>query len=80
MLGENKVSEVKSVKRRWVYAPVTESGDIVVSGSRLQLHNYAPVNQHWEALAFFVVRRLVCRFNFGICENEKYTNGFPDFF
>ena len=83
MLGEQKVSEVKSVKRRGVYAPVTESGDIIVSGvlasSYAALHNYTPVNQHWEAHAFFAVRRLVCRFNFGICENETYTDeGIPE--
>ena len=82
MLGENKVSEIKTVKRRGVYAPVTESGDIVVSGvlasSYAAVHSYTPINQHTEAHAFFAVRRLVCAFNFGICENETYTeDGFP---
>jgi len=83
MLGQNKVSEIKSVKRRGAYAPVTESGDIVVSGilasSYAAVRSYTPINQHTEAHAFFAVRRLVCAFNFGICENETYTeDGFPD--
>jgi hypothetical protein len=83
MLGNNMVAEVKSVKRRGVYAPVTESGDIVVSGilasSYAAVRSYTPINQHTEAHAFFAVRRLVCAFNFGICENETYTkDGFPD--
>ena len=83
MLGENKVTDVKSVKRNdGVYTPVTESGDIVVSGvlasSYGAVHNYTPINQHWEAHAFFAIRRLVCFFKFGICENETYTDGFPD--
>jgi len=81
MLGEAKVAEIKSVKRRGSYAPVTESGDIVVSGilasSYAAVHHYTPINQHAEAHAFFALRRLMCAFNFGICENETYTNGFP---
>jgi len=82
MLGENKVSEVKSVKRRGVYTPVTESGDIVVSGvlasSYAAVRSHTPINQHAEAHAFFAVRRLVCAFNFGICEKETYTEeGYP---
>ena len=82
--GENKkVAQVKSVKRRGVYTPVTESGDIVVSGvlasSYAAVHNYTPINQHWEAHAFFAIRRMVCSFKFGICENETYTDdGIPD--
>jgi len=83
LVGENKVTQVKSVKRRGVYAPVTETGDIVVSGvlasSYAAVHDYTPINQHAEAHAFFAFRRLVCAFNFEICETETYTNdGFPD--
>jgi hypothetical protein len=82
MLGGLEVNKVESVKRNGVFAPVTESGDIVVSGilasSYAAIHSYTPVNQHWEAHAFFAFRRLVCAFNFGICERETYTDGFPD--
>jgi len=83
MLGENRVSEIKTVKRRGVYAPVTESGNIVVSGvitsSSAAVLPYAPIDQHFGAHAFFALRRLICTYNFGICKNEKYTeHGFPD--
>jgi len=82
MLGESKVNEIKSIKRRGMYTPVTESGDIVVSGvlasSYAAVLSHTPANQHFGAHAFFSVRRLVCAFDFEICENETYTNGYPD--
>jgi len=82
MLGDNKVNEIKSVKRRGVYAPVTESGDIVVSGVLAScyaaVHSHTPINQHMEAHAFFAFRRLICGLNFGICKSETYTDGYPD--
>jgi len=82
MLGEHKVSKITNVKRRGIYAPITESGDIIVSGvlasSYAAVHSYTPINQHTEAHAFFAFRRLVCAFDFAICENETYSDGFPD--
>lgn len=83
MLGENRVSKVKSVKRSGVYAPVTESGDIVVSGVRASSYaavlTHVPIHQHAGAHAFFAARRLFCRFNFANCESETYTGeGFPE--
>jgi len=81
ILGENKVSAIKPIKRRGVFAPVTESGDIVVSGALASSYaavvTYAPVNQHYGAHAFFAARRLVCALNFDICEGETYVDGFP---
>jgi len=81
--GESKVSEIKSIRRRGVYAPVTMSGDIIVSGvlasSYAAVHSYTPINQHLEAHAFFAFRRLVCALDFEICKSETYTEeGFPD--
>jgi len=82
ILGENKVMQIKSVKRRGVFAPVTESGDIVVSGALASSYAavlaHAPVDQHFGAHVFFAARRLVCAFNFEICENETHTDGIPD--
>jgi hypothetical protein len=82
MLGGNKVSQVKIVKRRGLYAPVTESGDIVVSGILASCYaavlSHTSLNQHFGAHAFFSARRLVCAAKFEICENESYANGFPD--
>jgi hypothetical protein len=82
MLGDNKVADIKSVKRRGVYAPATEAGDIVVSGalasSYAAVRSYTPINQHTEAHALFSIRRMVCAFNFNFCKNEIYTeDGFP---
>lgn len=82
-LGENKVSKITSVKRRGVFAPVTESGDIVVNGilasSYAAVLAHCPVNvQHSGAQAFFAVRRLLCAFNFGNCEKETHTDGIAD--
>ena len=82
MLGTHKISDVKTVRRHGVYAPVTESGDIVVSGilasSYAAVLSYSPINQHVGAHAFFAIRRLVCAFNFETCKNENYTeDGIP---
>jgi hypothetical protein len=82
MLGKYKVLNIKMVKRRGLFAPFTESGDIVVSGvlasSYAAVHSYTPINPHWEAHAFFSVRRLVCAFHFDTCKSETYTeDGFP---
>jgi hypothetical protein len=81
MLGDIQVSKINTITRRGVYAPVTETGDIVVSGIRAScysaVHSYTPINQHVEAHAFFAFRRLMCAFNFGLCESETYSNGFP---
>jgi len=83
MLGESKVSEIKSIKRNGVYAPITESGDIVVSGIHASSY-YAfldriPFNQHVMSHFFFAPHRLVCSFDFDLCKNEGHTNGYTNF-
>jgi len=79
---QHKVSEIKIVKRRGVYAPLTETGTLHVNGALASSYAavlaYSPVNQHYGAHAFFAIRRLICAFNAGICKGESYTNGFPD--
>jgi len=82
MLGKSKVSEIKGVKRNGVYAPITESGDIVVSGIRASSY-YAfldriPFNQHVMSHFFFAPHRLMCSFDFDLCENEGHTNGYTN--
>jgi hypothetical protein len=81
-LSESYVTKVIRVNRRGAYAPVTESGDLVVSGvlvsSYVALLDNSPINQHTAAHAVFALHRLVCSFNFGFCENETYTNGRSD--
>jgi len=79
MFGENTVVKIVPVKRRGAYAPVTESGGLVVSGvlasSYVALLDYSLVNQHIAAHAVMAPHRLVCSFRFELCENETYTNG-----
>merc|ERR1712174_35273 len=82
MLGKNKVTEIKSIKRNGVYAPITESGDIVVCGIHASSY-YAfldriPFNQHVMSHFFFAPRRMMCSFDFKLCENEGHTNGYTN--
>jgi hypothetical protein len=82
MLGDSKVSEIKSVKRMGVYAPVTESGDIVVNGIRASSYfaflDQVPFNQHVMSHFFFAPHRMMCSFDFKLCENEGHTNGYTN--
>jgi len=82
MLGESKVSEIKSVKRTGVYAPITESGDIVVNGIRASSYfaflDQVPFNQHVMSHFFFAPHRMMCSFDFKMCENEGHTNGYTN--
>jgi len=82
MLGESKVSEIKSVKRTGVYAPITESGDIVVNGilasSYFAFLDQVPFNQHVMSHFFFAPHRMMCSFDFKMCENEGHTNGYTN--
>jgi len=82
MLGQSKVLEIKSVKRTGVYAPITESGDIVVSGIRASSYfaflDRVPFNQHVMSHFFFAPHRMMCSFDFKMCENEGHTNGYTN--
>jgi len=83
MLDNNKVTEIKSVKRTGVYAPVTESGEIVVSGVRASSYpsfmDNIPFDQHKLVHFFLGPRRLMCSYDFGVCENEQHTDGYTNF-
>jgi len=83
MLDSNKVTEIKSVKRTGVYAPVTESGEIVVNGVRASsytsLMEKIPFNQHKLIHFFFGPHRLMCSYDFGLCENEEHTDGYTNY-
>merc|ERR1712032_168807 len=82
MLGTNKVTGIRSIKRKGVYAPVTESGEIVVSGIRASSYyaflDRVPFNQHVMSHFFFAPQRMICSFDFKICENEGHTNGYTN--
>merc|ERR1719343_1072600 len=82
MLGTNKVTDIRSIKRNGVYAPVTESGEIVVSGIRASSYyaflDRVPFNQHVMSHFFFAPLRMMCSFDFKMCENEGHTNGYTN--
>jgi hypothetical protein len=82
VLGDSKVARVKTIQRRGAYAPLTESGSVVVSGilasNSVDTLHISPAFQHKAAHAILALRRLVCFWDFDICLNETRTGGFPD--
>jgi hypothetical protein len=77
--GEHRsVLRIQTINCRGLYHPVTECGDIVVSGvGRASM--YASVLGVDSDLESFVTHsillplHLACGFNFAICKNEEYT-------
>jgi Hint module/Gametolysin peptidase M11 len=65
------------VQRDGVYAPATESGDIVVSGVRasnyVNLLDTSAIDQHTMSHAFLAPMRFVCTLHFDWCQQETYT-------
>jgi len=77
------VTAIKNVKRRGVFAPVTASGEVVVS--EVLVSSYAtvfggvsPAIQKVLSHAGLAPLRLVCGYNFQVCEHETYTDGYSD--
>jgi hypothetical protein len=78
-MGNYEVQMIKSIKLRGVYAPVTESGEILVNGILAScyvsiLDNAPFLDQHRIAHAFLALQRSICRWNFDFCVNESYTD------
>jgi Hint module len=80
-LNGKRVQMIQSISRRGVYAPLTQSGEIMVNGIRAS--NYINVldfsilwDQHVYAHAFFFPQRLFCRYFLDTCTNETYVNGY----
>jgi len=74
------VNKIGSVNRKGVYAPITESGDLIVSGVRASSY-YAFLDgipssvQHTLTHFFFAPHRLLCsNYDFGLCESETHTD------
>jgi len=84
MLNDGKiVTDVKSVKRAGVFAPFTQSGEIMVNGVRASTYvammDHVPLNQHYLAHMFLAPQRMLCGMNFAWCEKETYTaDGFSN--
>merc|ERR1712157_424330 len=78
------VSNIQSIKRKGVYAPITESGHLVVSGVLASsyyafLDGVPPNLQHTLTHFFFSPHRLLCsHYDFKLCENETHSNGYTN--
>jgi Hint module len=74
------VTNIQTVYRRGVFAPLTYSGDIVVSGIRAS--NYVdildhdwPWNMHMVGHTLFFPQRVFCNSFIETCKREGYING-----
>jgi hypothetical protein len=84
LTDQHPVTKIESVKRRGLYAPVTESGDIVVNGvvasCYVALLDTTLINQHALAHATCAIKRLACGMMPSLCNEETYDeDGFPMF-
>jgi len=77
MLGNNMVSDIQTVKRNGVYAPITESGDIMVSSvlasSYVSFLDKIYLDENMMTHMYFAPQRVACSINFSWCENETYS-------
>mmetsp|Transcript_13348 Transcript_13348/g.19221 ORF Transcript_13348/g.19221 Transcript_13348/m.19221 type:complete len:609 (+) Transcript_13348:145-1971(+) len=84
--GKGPVTKIRRVTRRGVYAPLTNSGIILVNGIRastyiayqasgyLHIGNMkTPFSFHWLSHAFEAPHRLYCLEIGANCQNEKYA-------
>jgi Hint module len=75
------VQLIQHVVRHGVYAPLTQSGDIMVGGvvasNYVELWNvsYLRWDQHAIIHTMFGLQRLFCKYNIDTCKKEMYING-----
>jgi hypothetical protein len=79
------VTQIETIQRHGMYAPVTESGKLVVSGVLASSYvAVLDVSPTWHiAISHAIVSPLnwICnQFNFEICERETYTDGFSNYY
>jgi hypothetical protein len=77
LLG-SAVTHISTVRRRGLYAPVTESGTIVVSGVTAScyvdiLSSVSPTLQALASHAFLTPLRVMCAIQFSLCEYETHA-------
>jgi Hint module len=82
-LSGRKVKSILPLLRYGVYSPLTQSGDMMVSG--IHVSNYVDIitnnnindwNQHVLGHAMFFPQRLYCSMYINRCQNEKYIQGY----
>lgn len=81
MLNGRRVAKIQNVARLGVYAPLTQSGDLIVSG--ICASNYVDVlneswgwNQHVLGHMIFFSQRIFCSYFIETCKEEGYINGY----
>jgi Hint module len=82
VLNGMRVTKLQTVKRRGVYAPLTQSGDFIVGG--VQVSSYVHVldtdlawaNQHDVGHFLFYPHRFFCRYFMEYCKRERYIQGY----
>jgi hypothetical protein len=77
LLSGNRVTRIQSVRRKGLYAPVTENGTILVSGIPAScyvnfLGSLSPNLQVFAQHAALAPLRLLCRSRFSICKDESH--------
>jgi hypothetical protein len=80
MMGDGLVTSIETIKRHGLYAPATESGQLMVSGVPAScyinlLDHVAPSVQASLMHAALAPLRLACRFDFSLCKNEDHAEG-----
>lgn len=77
--NNQQVTKIKSLKRRGLYAPLTESGTIVVSGVQASTYvAFFDLDADWQAEyyhALLAPLRFVCDWNIKYCQGETHTDG-----
>jgi Hint module len=81
-LSGKRVKSIHPIVRRGVYAPLTHSGDIAISGIVVSnyvalLRNWFPHRQqHYLGHFLFYPQRLFCSYFIEACMKEKYINSY----
>ena len=82
-LSSGTIERIGSVQRVGFYSPTTESGEFVASNTRVSCFAAVfdvPVGlQHELARALYAPLKFACKWNFDVCANESYTNGFSSY-
>jgi Hint module len=85
ILSGRRVKSIQEVIRRGIYAPLTQSGDILVNGilasNYVNLFEFFPSmillpEQHTLAHTFFFPQQMLCRSFLELCKKEMYIHGY----
>jgi hypothetical protein len=83
-VGDNVVVLIREIQRHGVYAPVTYTGYLMVSGVLVSsyvaiLDRFPATSQHFAAHTVMGLHRMLCRISFDICRDERYSDGISNF-